>query len=135
MLAFDAPTREECSADRVRSNIPQQALVLLNDPEYVEAARAFAARMLKEGGATGETRLTWAWREATGRNPRASELDALHALLRKHRADFSQDAKAAEELLRVGYTPLKDAPAAAELAAYTSVARVILNMHETVTRM
>src|SRR2546428_843001 len=50
MLAFDAPTREECAADRVRSNIPQQALVLLNDPEFVEAARAFAARILKEGG-------------------------------------------------------------------------------------
>ncbi len=76
LLAFDAPTREECAAERTRANIPQQALVLLNDPTYVEAARALAARMLKEGGADVRSRLDWGWRQALGRKPREDEVVA-----------------------------------------------------------
>ena len=71
MLAFDAPSREECAAERTRSNIPQQALVLLNDPSYVEASRAFGLRILKEGGKETHDRISWAWRQALDRDPRA----------------------------------------------------------------
>ena len=135
MLAFDAPTREECSADRVRSNIPQQALVLLNDPQYVEAARAFAVRILKEGGATPEARIAWAWREATGRAPRDAEVQALRGLLGRQLASLSKDTTAPAELLKIGYAPAPKEMSAPELAAYTAVARAILNLHETVTRL
>ncbi len=134
LLAFDAPSREECAADRNRSNIPQQALVLLNDPTYVEAARAFAARILKEGGGDTPTRLTWAWRQALQRAPREDEVQVATALLEKHKAQYAQDAQAAGAILKVGLTPAPQDLAPAELAAWTSVARVILNLHETVTR-
>jgi hypothetical protein len=134
MLAFDAPTREECSADRVRSNIPQQALVMLNDPQFVEAARGLAVRMQKEGGATPETRIAWAWKLATGRGASPEETGLLSGLLRKHLADFQKDAKTAESALAVGYKPVDADSAKVELAAYASVARAILNLHETITR-
>ncbi|MEO6742298.1 MAG: PSD1 and planctomycete cytochrome C domain-containing protein [Chthoniobacteraceae bacterium] len=134
MLAFDAPTREECSADRVRSNIPQQALVLLNDPEYVEAARAFAARILKEGGATPESRIAWAWREATGRAAKPGEISALRGLLDRQRAAIGRNADAGGELLKVGFAPAPEEMSRADLVSYTALARAILNLHETVTR-
>lgn len=134
LLAFDAPSREECAADRNRSNIPQQALVLLNDPTYVEAARAFAARILKEGGGDTPERLTWAWRQALQRAPREDEIQVVTALLEKHKGQYDRDTQSAGAILRVGLTPAPPDLAPAELAAWTSVARVILNLHETVTR-
>jgi hypothetical protein len=134
MLAFDAPSREECAAERTRSNIPQQALVLLNDPTYVESARAFAARIVKEGSGDATARITWAWRQALARAPRPDELATARALFDKHLAQYKADAKAAESLLKVGLAPLPPAADQAELAAWTSVARVILNLHETITR-
>ena len=135
MLAFDAPTREECAADRVRSNIPQQALVLLNDPEYVEAARAFAARILQEGGVTPEARIAWAWREATGRAAKPVEIETLRALLVRQRAVLSQEPNAADEIIKVGLAPAPGELSRADLTTYTTVARAILNLHETVTRL
>jgi hypothetical protein len=134
LVAFDAPSREECTADRNRSNIPQQALVLLNDPTYVEAARVFAARILKEGGSDTPARLTWAWHQALQRAPREDEVQVATALLEKHRTQYSQDAQAAGTLLKIGFAAAPQDLAPAELAAWTSVARVILNLHETVTR-
>jgi len=134
MLAFDAPTREECAPDRTRSNIPQQALVLLNDTQFVEAARAFAARILKEGGADDTGRLKWAWRMATLREPANEEVVTLATLLGKHRANFHIDKKAAEAAVKTGYSKPPDGVEATELAAWTSVARVVLNLHETITR-
>src|SRR5262249_14406456 len=134
MLAFDAPSREEATCERPRSNIPQQALVLLNDPEFVEAARAFAAKTLAEGGKDDGARAAWAFERATSRLPRPEELKVLLGLLAKHRKDYAADPKAAEELLKLGDTPApKDVPTA-ELAAWTSVCRVLLNLHETMTR-
>jgi hypothetical protein len=134
LVAFDAPSREECAADRNRSNIPQQALVLLNDPTYVEAARVFAARILKEGGSDTPARLTWAWHQALQRAPREDEVQVATALLDKHKAQYAQDPQASEAILKVGFAPAPQDLAPAELAAWTSVARVILNLHETVTR-
>jgi hypothetical protein len=134
LLAFDASTREECTADRTRSNIPQQALALLNDPTYVEGARAFAARMVKEGGETPEQRVQWAWREAAARTPKADEIQLLVSLYYKHLDRFSQSEKEADEILKVGLSPATAGSPKAELAAYTSVARTLLNLHETITR-
>ncbi|MBI4661296.1 MAG: PSD1 domain-containing protein [Verrucomicrobia bacterium] len=134
MLAFDAPTREECAAERNRSNIPQQALVLLNDPSYVEAARAFAVRILKECHGDEAARITWAWSLALSRAPRPDELETTRALLDKHLAQYRGETKAAEEFLKVGSHPSPPNVDPAELAAWTNVARVILNLHETITR-
>ena len=134
LLAFDAPSREECTAERNRSNIPQQALALLNDPTYVEAARAFAARILSEGGGDTTARITWGWRQALSRAPRADEMSTVRALLDKHLAEYRQDTQAAESLLKVGLLPAPKDVDPAELAAWTNVARVILNLHETITR-
>jgi hypothetical protein len=134
LLAFDAPSREECTAERNRSNIPQQALVLLNDPSYVEAARAFAARILKAGGADTSSRMQWAWREALARAPRSDELATARTLLDRHIVEYRRDPQAAEALLKVGLLPRPTDLDAAELAAWTNVARVILNLHETITR-
>jgi len=134
LLAFDAPSREECTADRSRSNIPQQALVLLNDPTYVEAARALATRIIKDGGHDAPTRVKWAWRQALARDPRADEMNTVRALLEKQLAEYRRDPPAAGELLKVGLAPASKGVDAAELAAWTQVARVLLNLHETITR-
>ncbi len=134
LVAFDAPSREECCAERNRSNIPQQALVLLNDPTYVEASRVLAARILLEGGSETEARLRWAWRLALNRVPRRDELATSRSLLTKHLAEYRNDPKLAEALLHVGAAPLTEKCDPAELAAWTSVARLILNLHETITR-
>ncbi len=134
MLAFDAPTREECAAERNRSNIPQQALVLLNDPSYVEASRAFAARILHECHGNTDQRITWAWRQAVQRAPRADELDLAKAFLDRQLTEYAANEKSAEELLGVGLSELPTDLSKTELAAWTNLARVILNLHETITR-
>jgi hypothetical protein len=134
LLAFDAPSREECAADRPRSNIPQQALVLLNDPTYVEAARALAARMIAEGGADPAAKVGWAWRQTLDRMPRDEELAIAASIFEKHRAELAADPAAANALLKVGQTPLPEKADPVELAAWTSVARLVLNLHETIVR-
>ncbi|MCZ6795515.1 MAG: DUF1553 domain-containing protein, partial [Planctomycetota bacterium] len=88
LMAFDAPNREECTAERPRSNIPQQALVLLNDPTYVEAARVFAEQTIREGGDSVRDRVRWAFRRAVSREPAAEEVSVLSALFEKHRASY-----------------------------------------------
>jgi hypothetical protein len=134
LLAFDAPTREECTAERPRSNTPQQALVLLNDPTYVEAARAFGEKILRQGGNDVESRLHYAFRHALGRKAAPGEVKVLAPLFQKHLQQYQADPKAAQALLHVGYQPTSADLPAPELAAWTSVARVILNLHETITR-
>ena len=133
LLAFDAPSREECTAERTRSNIPQQALALLNDPSFVEAARAMAARVLKEAAGDDAARLGWLWREALQRQPTEAERSTLLALLAKHRAEFKADGAAASAFGKVGVAAPADLDAA-ELAAWSSVTRVVLNLHEFITR-
>jgi hypothetical protein len=133
LVAFDAPTREECTVERPRSNIPQQALVLLNDPTYVEAARVFAEHLVA-GGETTAQRLDLAFRRALSRPPRAEEVKVLVGLVAKHGREFAQDRRAAQALLSTGDHPLPRDADVAELAAWTSVARVLLNLHESITR-
>jgi hypothetical protein len=134
LAAFDATSREECTVDRPRSNTPQQALVLLNDPTYVEAARAFAARVLQVGGGDTTARLRFAFQRALIREPRPEEAEALSAQLESHQRDFAADPASARQLLSVGdFVPPKELDVV-ELAAWTNIARVILNLHETITR-
>jgi hypothetical protein len=134
LLAFDAPSREECAADRNRSNLPQQALVLLNDPTYVEAARAFAARIIAEGGSSSAARIRWAWRRALQRDPRADEVRVAEELLATQGAVYTADPKAAAALIATGQSPVPSGLDPVELARWTHVARVLLNLHESITR-
>lgn len=134
LLAFDAPSREECCAERNRSNIPQQALVLLNDPTYVEAARAFAARVLRESSGRPDDRLNRAWQLALERDPLPFEAETVRRLLDKHLTDYRANPDAARALISTGVAPTPDGLDPAEFAAWIHVARVLLNLHETVTR-
>jgi hypothetical protein len=134
LLAFDAPSREECTVERPRSNTPLQALVLLNDPTYVEAARVFAERMIRAGGNDVAQRIQFAYREALHRPARPAEVEVLIALHAKHLAQYRADRPAAEALLGVGDRPADRVFDPADLAATTSVARVIFNLHEMITR-
>lgn len=134
LLAFDAPTREECTAQRPMSNTPSAALVLLNDPSFVEAARALATRALTSNAANDAGRLEWTWRTAVGRAPKIEELELLQQLLTKHRNHFAAHPDDAAALLRVGMTEADAKLAPAELAAWTSVSRTLLNLNETISR-
>ena len=134
MLAFDAPTREECAAERNRSNIPQQALVLLNDPSYVEAARSLAGRILRECRGDDTARITWAWRQVLDRSPRAEEIAVVQALLKKHLIEFQANPKSAEAYQKIGAMAQPAGFDPALLSAWTDVARTLLNLHETITR-
>jgi hypothetical protein len=133
LLAFDASTREECTVERPRSNTPQQALVLLNDPTYVEAARVFAEKIIKSSKKTPD-RINIAFHLALQRNASADEIGILTKLYEKHRTHYEANAKDAQAILGVGYAPASKEIAPVELAAWTSVARAILNLHETITR-
>ncbi len=134
LLAFDASTREECTVERPRSNIPQQALVLLNDPTYVEAARVLAERVLREGGQDTAGRVHFLFRQVLGRRAEPAELKLLVGLYGAHLEQYRQDRHSAEALLRVGDRPPAEVARAPEVAAWTSVVRVVLNLHETITR-
>jgi hypothetical protein len=134
LVAFDAVSREECVAERTRSNVPQQALVLLNDPTYVEAARVFAERILRDGGRTFEDRLRWAYERALARAPRADEVRILGELLRKHGSEYRADRRAAALVARAGQAPAAKGVDVVELAAWMSVTRTILNLPEVITR-
>jgi len=134
LLAFDAPSREECTVERPRSNTPQQALVLLNDPTYVEASRVFAERVIKQGGKDAAARIDYAFREALQRKATADEQKILANLLQHHLQHYQANPKDAEALLKVGERPAAVDLSRPELAAWTSVTRAILNLHETITR-
>jgi hypothetical protein len=134
MLAFNATSREACTVERARSNTPLQALTLLNDPSYVEAARALAERIITSGESSPEGRIAYVYRQVLSRGAGPAEVQVLAGLYGKHLAQYRADRQAASELLRVGDRPAPANIDSAELAAWTSVARVILNLHETITR-
>ncbi|MBI1831816.1 MAG: DUF1549 domain-containing protein, partial [Planctomycetes bacterium] len=133
MATFDAPDREVCTVRRSRTNTPLQALVLMNDPTYVEASRKFAERvMLKEKEAG--PRLAFAWRLATARVPTDREMAVLQRVLDKQLQTYRANPKAAADLLRVGESPRDESLPAPEVAAYTIVMSMILNLDEVVTK-
>ncbi len=133
MLAFDAPTREECVASRARSNIPQQALVLLNDPIFVEASRGFATRIMKFDGDDGQ-KIQEGWQQAVGRTADTAEIELLSKLLESQRKRFAESEGEAMSLLSVGESGIPDGVDVKELAAWTQVARAMLNAYETISR-
>ncbi len=134
LRAFDAPSREECTPRRPRSNTPLAALTLLNDPTFVEAARVFAARVLREGGATDEERVAWAWRQGLSRRPEAREVAVLRELLGATRSAYRDDEDAARRLIATGAAKAASDLDARDLAAWAAVARAILNLGEMITR-
>jgi hypothetical protein len=134
LLTFDAAGREACVVRQTRTNTPLQALNLMNDVTYVEAARKLAERMLTEGGATASERLTFAFRLATARRPRPAELRVLCAGLEHHLGRYRGDRAAALELLGAGESPRDGRLDPGELAAYTAMASLILNLDEVITK-
>ena len=134
LKAFDAPSREECTARRARSNTPLQALVLLNDPTFVEAARVFAERIMREGGRSDVDQIHWAYRQAVSREPDEAISAQLLALYQQHLEHYQAHPQAAAELIAVGQAKVATDLDAAELAAWSSVSRVIMNLHESITR-
>jgi hypothetical protein len=134
LRAFDAPSREECTVKRPRSNTPLQALVLLNDPIFVEAARGLAERLIREGGSSDDGRIRYGCQLVLQREPTKLELNTLLDFATQQRALYAKDVNAAQALLSVGESPLSSNLDPEEVAAATAVARVLLNLHETITR-
>jgi hypothetical protein len=134
LATFDAPDREKCTARRARTNTPLQALALLNDPTYVEAARALAQRILSEAGSDAGERLDTAYRLAMARRPSPNERDVLLTLLDQQLKTFEAGPTAAKELLQVGESKPNPNLNQNELAAWTTVASTILNLDETITK-
>jgi len=133
MLTFDANTREKCVIRRSRTNTPLQALVMLNDTTYVEAARALAT-LVRVAPGDDEARLRAMFRRVVSREPEPTELQVLGDLLQRQRGTFCVDVEAARQLLAVGASPLDRSIEASELAAWTLVAQTILNLDEVITR-
>jgi hypothetical protein len=134
LVTFDAPDREKCTGRRALTNTPLQALVLMNDPTYVEAARMLAQRALREGGKDVSSRIVYAFRLATARKPTAAEGRVLRELLQQQLANYRNDKNAADALLRIGESSYDKQIDAAELASWTMVASVILNLDETIIK-
>lgn len=134
LLTFDAPTREECTVNRVNSNTPLQALIVLNDPIFLEAARAFAQNILQKGGGSFEKQMDWAFERAVGREPDTEERKILSGLYQTSLNKFQAQPGDAKKFLSEGETPVPKQMKLTDLAAMTTVARAILNMHETITR-
>jgi hypothetical protein len=134
LAAFDAPDREKCTARRTLTNTPLQALVLLNDTTYVEAARKLAERVLREPQLDDAKRIALAFRLATARVPERGENGVLRNLLRTQRQVFTADRAAARKLVTIGESPRDPRLDEAELAAWTTVASTILNLDETITK-
>ncbi|UUO04517.1 PSD1 and planctomycete cytochrome C domain-containing protein [Blastopirellula sp. J2-11] len=131
---LDGPSRESCTVRRERTNTPLQALLLMNDPQYVEAARAFAERILHEGGDSVEDRLKFAFRLATARLPDDEDLRLLKEAYQSNQESFQEDVEAANKLIAVGETPPVSTSNPSELAAWTLIANTILNLDEVITK-
>jgi hypothetical protein len=134
LATFDAPDRETCTVRRARTNTPLQALVLLNDPTYVEASRKLAERILTEGGESPDARIDFLFRLATARRPSDREHAILMALLRDQEQKYREDAKAADQLLEVGESARNSTLPKDQLAAWTTMASAVLNLDEAVNR-
>lgn len=134
MLLFDAPFRETCTLRRPRTNTPLQALNLLNDPTYVEAARFLAQRMMKEGGPSLDSRLTHGFRLLLSRHPKPQELAILRSGYERALKGFKADPESVKSFLAVGDTKADATLDPTQLAAFTSVASTLFNLDEAVTK-
>jgi len=134
MTMFDAPDRETCRVRRSRTNTPLQALALMNDVQFVEAARKFAERVMLEGGTGVDDRIAFAFRSVLARRPGPGELMSLRRLFEASRSDFQRDPDAAAKFLSAGEAPRNPSLGVGELAAWTMAAHLLLNLSETVTK-
>ena len=135
LLNFDAPTREECTVNRSTSNTPLQALDLLNDPIYVEAARVFAQNAVANGGKSVKSQLAWVFDRALNRPPTEEERAVLNRLYERSLKRFAADPDRARQFVSTGEAPLPpDLRRPASLAAMATVTRAVLNLHELITR-
>jgi hypothetical protein len=134
LSTFDAPDRETCTVRRSRTNTPLQALVLMNDPTYVEAARKLAERLMTESGGDAESRISFAFKMSMARQPSPEEKSVLLKLYERQLSAFQSDPDAAEKLLNVGESPRNTKLDRCELAAWSTVASVVLNLDETITK-
>ncbi len=130
MSTFDAPNRTVCTITRPRTNTPLQALVTLNDPVYVEAAQALGRRMMKDGGATLESKLQFGFRLCLARPPRDVEMKRLVELYTQAHQEYAKNPKAAQQMATEPIGPLPKGADAAEMAAWTVVGNVLLNLDE-----
>jgi hypothetical protein len=133
MMNFDSPNREQCAVFENRTNSPLQALDLMNDVTFLEASRKFAERIMAEGGATPETRIDYGYRLLLARTPSAKQKQVLLTAQARMSADFHHDPAAAKQFLQQGESPVARADPA-ELAAWTSIASLMLNMDEAITK-
>ena len=134
MATFDGPNREQSCAIRGRSNTPMQALHLMNDVQHVEAARALAQRILKEGGTNAEDRIRWGWRLVTARYPSREESQIVLTALQAHRDRYLGDPEAATKLIAFGDSPPDPDIPPSQLAAWTLIANLLLNLDEVVNK-
>jgi Protein of unknown function (DUF1553)/Protein of unknown function (DUF1549)/Planctomycete cytochrome C len=134
MTTFDAPSREACQVRRERTNTPLQALLMMNEPQFIEAARGLAERTLREGGATADDRLAYMFRLATSRSPDAQDLAELRSAVNDLTAHYSKQPEAAKQLITTGETRPDARFNASELAAWTMIGNVILNLDEVITK-
>ena len=133
-VTFDAPTRETCVVQRPRTSTPLQSLVLMNDPVYVEASRGLAQRVLGAGRMDLTKRITYAFRLAVARAPHAGELETLERVYHQQLDNYKQDREAAAALVSIGELARPEHLETSELAAWTAIGNVLLNLNETITR-
>jgi hypothetical protein len=134
MSIFDAPNRETCQVRRTRTNTPLQALVLMNDVQFVEAARRFAELVVTHGGDQVDQRIAYLYRSVLARNPKPNELQLVTQLYNEHLAEFQEQPEAATSLLSAGESDRNESLDQTELAAWTMIVHLIFNLSETVTK-
>jgi hypothetical protein len=134
MNTFDAPSRESCTARRERTNTPLQALLLMNEPQYIEAARHFAERVLIDAPKSPWERIEWAFERLTLRAPVDSEITELLAALEDFEAEYTSNLEAAKKLISIGELPPEETLDAAELATWTMMANLMMNLDEVITK-
>jgi hypothetical protein len=134
MTTFDAPSREVCLAARERTASPLQAMVLLNDPQFVEAARVLAQKLIHEHSSDVAARVRTAFRLTTGREPKPRECDVLRKLYVEERGRFAAAPQSATEYLRIGETPPDETLDRADHAATTAVVQALFSYDECVTK-
>ncbi|MBT4692385.1 MAG: DUF1553 domain-containing protein [Planctomycetaceae bacterium] len=134
MSIFDAPNRETCQVRRTRTNTPLQALVLMNDVQFIEAARRFAELVMTHGGDQVDQRIAYLYRSILARNPKPNELELIHQLYNEHLSEFQEQPEAATSLLSTGESDHNESLEQTELAAWTMIVHLIFNLSETVTK-
>jgi hypothetical protein len=133
MMIFDTSTREVCSTRRQATNTPLQPLVMLNDPQFVEAARKLGERIVKHGGTTDEARAKWAFREVIGTPPTPEQAALLTELITEQRGFFASKSSDAAALLKIGDSPADPALDPAEAATFATLAQALLNLDANIT--